>query len=94
MNATHDLDLYGLKLSVTGTYIKGVWGTYENPPEPTTFEIDSVYCDGVNLTELFDCTYVTINPYVRCRECNKVTKVMKISVMENLQQEILEKFYE
>ncbi len=94
MNTTHDLDLYGLKLSVTGTYIKGVWGTYEDPPEPTTFEIDSVYCGGVNLTELFECTYVSINPWVKCKKCNKVTKVRKISAMEDLEQEILEKFYE
>lgn len=94
MNTTHDLDLYGLKLSVTGTYIRGVWGTYEDPPEPTTFEIDSVYCDGVNLTELFECTYVWIKGVVKCNECKKVTKVRKISAMEDLEQEILEKFYE
>jgi hypothetical protein len=94
MKNTHDLTRYGLELSVTGTYIRGIWGDYENPPEPTTFEIDSVYCDGVNLTELFDCTYIDITWANKCNECKTVTKVRKISAIEDLEQEILEKFYE
>jgi len=94
MNTTHDLDLYGLTLSVTGTFIRGVWGTREDPPEPTTFEIDSVYCDGVNLTELFDSTYVGISSAVMCDKCKKTNKVRRITVLEDLEHEILEKYYE
>ncbi len=94
MNTTHDLELYGLRLSVTGTYIRGAWGTYEDPPEPTTFEIDSVYCNGVNLTELFDSTYVSISSAGMCHKCKKTNRVTRITVLEDLEHEILEKYYE
>jgi hypothetical protein len=94
MSKTHDLNYLDLKLTITGTYHSGRIGDYENPPEPQQFEIDAVYCEGVNLTELFDNVYSSFRRFEKCKDCNKTTKVWKINTMDELEYLIIEKYYE
>ena len=94
MSRTHDLNYLDLKLTITGTYYSGRIGDYENPEEPQEFQIDGVYCNGINLTQLFDSVYSSFRLIGKCNDCNKTTKVWKISTIDELECLIIEKYYE
>jgi len=51
---THNITFYGTPLEVTGTYYKGGWGSWEEMPTVSQFEIDKVEINGINVNELLE----------------------------------------
>ncbi len=51
---THEIEFYGLKIEVAGCYYKGSFETREQPADPQEFEIDAVYLNDENITELLE----------------------------------------
>ena len=49
---THKITFKNTELDVTGTFYKGSFGTWEEPPTVHKFEIDRIDCQGLDLTEL------------------------------------------
>lgn len=52
MNQT--VDYNGYELEVYYTFIKGFPSTYDYPGDPDTAEIESIICDGLDLTTLIE----------------------------------------
>ena len=51
---TLQIKLDNITLDVTGTYYKGGWGSWEEMPVCSQFEIDSVEINGVNVNDLLE----------------------------------------
>ena len=51
---THKITFKNTELDVTGTFYKGGFGTWEEAPTAHQFEIDTIDCQGLDLTELLD----------------------------------------
>ena len=41
-------------LEITGDYCRGQLGTYEDPPEPSEFELETILLKGVDVTQLLE----------------------------------------
>lgn len=41
-------------LEITGEYQRGELATYEDPPEPSNFKIETILLKGVDVTQLLD----------------------------------------
>lgn len=53
MNHFFELNYYGEILHVSGNYTKATIGNYEEPPEPSDFEIKSIHWKDIDVTDLF-----------------------------------------
>ena len=51
---THNITFCGTPLEVTGTYYEGGWGSWEEMPTASQFEIDNVEINGINVNELLE----------------------------------------
>ena len=51
---TLQITLDNVTLDVTGTYYRGGWGSWEEMPTPSQFEIDNVEINGVNVNDLLE----------------------------------------
>ena len=51
---TLQITLDNVTLDVTGTYYKGGWGSFEEMPVCSQFEIDNVSIDGVCVNDLLE----------------------------------------
>lgn len=51
---TITINYKGEELKVEGSYYKGTNGSYLNPPDPSEFEIDAVYYNNTEVTDLLD----------------------------------------
>ena len=51
---TLQITLDNVTLDVTGTYYPGGWGSFEEMPTVSQFEIDNVEINGVNVNDLLE----------------------------------------
>ena len=75
---TYDIKFYGVDLTVNGYYYAGYAGDWQQPPEPREFEIFSVYCNDIDITEMLE---------------NSFSFNSKVSMINEIEQEILENYY-
>lgn len=60
MKETHDIEFFGVTLTVSGYYDKGCPGDYFNAPEPRSFEIISVELQGLEINELIESKFTEL----------------------------------
>jgi hypothetical protein len=68
MKKTEEINYLGLDLEVTGNYYSGSFGDYDNPPEGSEFEVESVLIKGtdIDVSELLDTLYEKYNSEYKC----------------------------